>query len=87
MTTPALRPLSVGEILDAGIKVVIRHWKPFVACIAGLVFPAWILFILLIASLDSEAFEFEPETSTTTVDTPEAAFFVGLGHRDAGARS
>ena len=74
-----MRPLSVGEILDAGIKVVLRHWKPFVACIAGLVFPAWILFILLIASLDSEAFELEPETSTTTVDTPEAAFFVGLG--------
>jgi hypothetical protein len=74
-----MRPLSVGEILDAGIKVVLRHWKPFVTCIAGLVFPAWVLFILLIASLDSEAFVLDPESTSSTIDTPDTSFFIGFG--------
>ena len=72
-----MRPLSIGEILDAGIKVVLRHWKPFVTCIAGLVLPAWILFMFLLASIDPEAFEIDPETGTTTED-PDATLLVGF---------
>ena len=31
-----LRPLGIGEILDAGIKVVLRNWRTFLACTAAL---------------------------------------------------
>jgi hypothetical protein len=77
VASSTLRPLSIGEILDAGIKVVIRHWKPLMTCIVGLVGPVWIIYVLLLGSLDPEALELDPETSQTTEDV-DAAVVVGL---------
>jgi len=50
--TPTLRPLGVGEILDAGIKVYLRHWKPLMICVVGIVLPVEILTVLVLASID-----------------------------------
>jgi hypothetical protein len=40
---PLLRPLSVGEILDAGIKIYTRHWKVLFAITATIIVPLHIL--------------------------------------------
>lgn len=68
MATPSLRPLSVGEILDAGIKVCTRHWKALALCVLIPVLPLAILQVLILTSVDSEALELLPEGETATVD-------------------
>jgi hypothetical protein len=74
--------LSIGEILDAGIKVVVRHWKPLMGCIVGLTAPVWILYVLVIASVDSSLLEadsqFETSASSTGSDVDTTAI-VGFG--------
>jgi hypothetical protein len=74
--------LSVGEILDAGIKVVLRHWKPLMGCIVGLTAPVWILYVLVIASIDSSLLEadsqFDTSSSSTSTNVDTTAI-VGFG--------
>jgi hypothetical protein len=69
VATSSLRPLSIGEILDAGIKVVVRHWKPLMGCIVGLTAPVWILYVLVIASVDSEFLEADSQFSSSSSST------------------
>ncbi|HWK29402.1 MAG TPA: hypothetical protein VNS09_22755 [Solirubrobacter sp.] len=78
--TTSLRPLSIGEILDAGIKVVTRHWKPLMACIVGLTAPVWVLYILILASIDPDLLDANSGLdSTSTSSTPDdTAAFVGV---------
>jgi hypothetical protein len=63
--TPTLRPLAVGEVLDAGINVVLRHWKPLIACVAGIVLPLQILSVLVLSSVDTTAVDFTFSTSAS----------------------
>jgi hypothetical protein len=74
----SLRPLGVGEILDAGIKVVTRHWKPLTTAIVGLTVPVWVLFVLVLASIDDEQLELVPEDSGSSSDASTTAI-VALG--------
>ena len=53
--TPTLRPLGVGEVLDAGIKLYLRHWKPLMICVVGVVLPIEILSALVVSSIDPES--------------------------------
>jgi hypothetical protein len=78
--TPTLRPLAVGEVLDAGIKVYLRHWKPLAICVAGVVLPLEILSLLLASSVDpTPDFSFGTTTSDrATYDSAGAAFAVEL---------
>jgi hypothetical protein len=82
VATPSLRPLGIGEILDAAIKVVVRHWKPLMGCIVGLTAPVWILYVLVIASIDSSLLEadaqFSTDTSSSSTDVDTTAI-VGFG--------
>lgn len=55
MTTPTLRPLGVGEILDAGIKLYLRHWKPLMICVGGIVLPVQIVSTLVLALISPHA--------------------------------
>lgn len=79
MANPSLRPLSIGEILDAGIKVCTRHWKPLALCVVIPVLPLAILQVLLIASIDPEQLEFSPESTGFNANDVEATAWVGLG--------
>jgi hypothetical protein len=81
VATPSLRPLSVGEILDAGIKVCTRHWKALALCVVVPVLPLAILQVLLIASVDPEALELLPETEESSLSSDEigAEFWVTSG--------
>jgi len=71
-----LRPLGIGEILDAGIKVFIRHWKVLTICVVGLVGPMNVLQVLIRASIDPDAFESGSDTTSTDAG-PAIAGLVG----------
>jgi hypothetical protein len=75
--------LSIGEILDAGIKVVVRHWKPLMGCIVGLTAPVWVLYVLVIASVDSQLLEadaqFSTSSSTSSGTSVDTTALVGFG--------
>ena len=81
MATPApsLRPLSIGEILDAGIKVVLRNWKTLIGCTIVLMAPLSLFYVVAIASIDPEQLELIPETTTEPGELPEASEFIGYG--------
>jgi Membrane domain of glycerophosphoryl diester phosphodiesterase len=72
-TTPGLRPLGLGEILDVGIKLYLRHWRTLMACVVWVVLPVQIVSVLVTLSIAPEQLDF---TSTETVDPgDEDAFF------------
>ena len=76
--TGDLRPLGIGEILDAGIKLFVRHWKPLVLSVVGLILPVQILSALVTASVAPE--QFDLTSSETGVDEgEEAEFLIGQG--------
>ncbi len=79
--TPTLRPLGVGEILDVGIKLYVRHWKPLMICVVGIALPVQILTVLVLASIDPATLDSfgSFDTSTTSSNDPsgaEAAAFI-----------
>jgi hypothetical protein len=68
-TTPSLRPLGVGEILDAGIKIYLRHWRPFMLCVVGIVLPVEILSVLVVASIDPDVLRNAFSTSSSSTSS------------------
>jgi hypothetical protein len=79
----SLRPLGVGEILDAGIKVVTRHWKPLAGMIAILTGPFFAVYVLLLASIDSDLLGIRASFDTSSTSSTNADFgateIVGFG--------
>jgi len=73
-----LRPLGIGEILDAGIKLFLRHWRPLVLSVVGLILPVQILSALVTASVAPEQFDLT-STETGVEEGEEAEFLVGQG--------
>src|SRR5919112_1533632 len=73
-----LRPLGIGEILDAGIKLFTRHWRPLVLSVIGLVLPVQIISALVTASVAPEQFDFTT-TETGVSEDEEAEFLVSQG--------
>jgi hypothetical protein len=72
-TTPGLRPLGLGEILDVGIKLFLRHWKTLMGCVVWVVLPVQIVSVLITLSVAPE--QLDPTTSET-VDTNEVDTFL-----------
>src|SRR5919109_422682 len=72
--TGDLRPLGIGEILDAGIKLFTRHWQPLVLSVVGLILPVQILSALVTASVAPE--QFDITTSESGVEEGEEAEFL-----------
>ena len=52
-----LRPLGIGEMLDAAIKIFTRNWRTLVLCVVGLVLPVQILAVLVTASIAPESLD------------------------------
>lgn len=67
--TPQLRPLSVGEILDAGFRLFNARFVTLVLCVLVPVVPLQIVGTALQASVDPNAFDLD---STETVDSGTA---------------
>jgi hypothetical protein len=66
MSAPALRPLRVGEILDAGIKVYLANWRTLMGLTATIVVPFQILSAVVLLS-----------TVSNGGDVPRGAFAAG----------
>jgi hypothetical protein len=85
-----LRPLTVGEVLDAAFKLYGRHFKALVTCVLVVAVPVIVLVYLGIASSvdgaftdtgpTSDSFSFD-DSSTTTDD--DGAIAAGLGYLGA----
>ena len=71
-----LRPLRIGEILDAGIKLFTRHWRTLVLSVIVLILPVQILSALIIASIAPEQFDWTT-TQTGVSEGEEAEFWTG----------
>lgn len=72
--TPELRPLSLGEILDAGFKVYRSHFKTLCLCVLVVVVPVTILGTLIQASTSENAFN----PSAQTASSADGAAIAGL---------
>lgn len=77
MNVPALRPLRVGEILDAGIKVYLSNARTLMGLTAVVVVPFQILYAIVLLSVVSSASEV-PHGFTS---------FIGARHTDTAATS
>lgn len=74
--TPQLRPLSVGEILDAGFRLLRYRFGTLMLCVLVPVVPLTIVATILQASTDENAFDLN---STTTSDSGSAVVGALLG--------
>jgi hypothetical protein len=61
-----LRPLGFGEILDVALKIVARHWRVLVACVAVVILPVQIASTALEYSIDPSRFDLNADATTTT---------------------
>jgi hypothetical protein len=76
--TPTLRPLGVGEILDAGVKLYLRHWKPLMICVVGIVLPLEILSALVVSSIDPDSLRFSFDTSSSSGNRPSGNEYAAI---------
>jgi Membrane domain of glycerophosphoryl diester phosphodiesterase len=67
--TPQLRPLSVGEMLDAGFRLFRARFTTLILCVLVPVVPLTIIATAVQASVDPNAFDLD---STETVDSGTA---------------
>jgi hypothetical protein len=64
--SPQLRPLSVGEVLDASFKIVRQSFGTLAGCVLVVALPLNIINTLITASASDDAFDFESSTTTGT---------------------
>ncbi len=69
---PQLRPLSVGEILDASFKVVRSSFGTLAGCVLVVALPLNIVNTLITASTSENAFNLDSATTTGDVSTGTA---------------
>jgi Membrane domain of glycerophosphoryl diester phosphodiesterase len=81
--TPQLRPLSVGEMLDAGFRLFRHRFMTLVACVLVPVVPLTILGTIILASTDPDAFDVN--ATSTDSGAALAGFLISLFLQSAGA--
>ena len=81
--TPQLRPLSVGEMLDAGFRLFRHRFGTLVACVVVPIVPLTILGTIVTASTDPNAYDVNAPASET--GTAFAGFAISLVLQSAGA--
>ena len=64
--SPQLKPLSVGEVLDASFKIVRQSFGTLAGCVLVVAVPLNILNTLITASASDDAFDFDSNTTTGT---------------------
>lgn len=81
--TPQLRPLSVGEILDAGFRLFRHRFGNLVACVLVPIVPLTILGTIITASTDENAFDVNAPASESA--TAVAGAVTGVVVQSIGA--
>jgi hypothetical protein len=67
--TPQLRPLSIGEMLDAGFKLFRHRFGTLMVCVLVPVVPLSILSTIIVGSVDDAAFDVNaPASDSSSVD-------------------
>jgi hypothetical protein len=66
--TPQLRPLSIGEVLDAGFRLLRARFGTLVTCVLVPVVPLSIVATILQASTNEDAFDVNATADTTSSD-------------------
>jgi Membrane domain of glycerophosphoryl diester phosphodiesterase len=74
--TPQLRPLSVGEVLDAGFRLFRARFGTLMLCVLVPILPFTILAAILQASVDENAFDLNAPASTADSGTALAGTLV-----------
>jgi hypothetical protein len=69
---PQLRPLSVGEVLDASFKVVRQSFATLAVCVLVVAFPLNIVNTLIMASTSDNAFNLDTATNDVSTGTEAA---------------
>jgi hypothetical protein len=64
--TPQLRPLSIGEVLDAGFRLLRARFGTLVMCVLVPMVPLSIIATILTASTDESAFDVNATTTTSS---------------------
>jgi hypothetical protein len=64
--TPQLRPLSIGEVLDAGFRLLRARFGTLLVCVLVPMVPLSIIATILQASTNDAAFDVNATTTTTT---------------------
>jgi hypothetical protein len=64
--TPQLRPLSIGEVLDAGFRLLRARFGTLVACVLVPMVPLSIIATILEASTNEAAFDVNASTTTSS---------------------
>ncbi|MBE2320163.1 hypothetical protein DVA67_029625 [Solirubrobacter sp. CPCC 204708] len=72
MASVQLRPLSIGEILDAALKVCMRHWKVLTLSVVPAILPLMIVSVLFSASFDIETDLAQFERTGDPADIPSS---------------
>ncbi len=65
--TPQLRPLSVGEMLDAGFRLFRARFGTLMVCVLVPILPFTLLGTILQASIDDTAFDVNGSSATARV--------------------
>jgi hypothetical protein len=74
--TPQLRPLSIGEVLDAGFRLLRARFGTLVVCVLVPMVPLSILGTIVEASTNEAAFDVNATTTTSDSGGAAAGFFV-----------
>lgn len=74
-----LRPLGVGEMLDAGIKIYRARWRPLITVVLAATIPIFLLQGLVQLSVGSPdaLTKTDPKTNLITVDTKGLGIYFG----------
>jgi hypothetical protein len=81
--TPQLRPLSVGEMLDAGIRLFRHRFGTLVACVLVVVVPLTIIGTIITASTDDTAYDVNAPASESSAAV--AGYLVSVALQSLGA--
>jgi hypothetical protein len=66
---PALRPLSLGEVLDVSIKICLRHWRTLLKAVLIIVVPVQVVSTALTADYTATSFDFSANVDKTPEQT------------------
>jgi hypothetical protein len=83
--TPQLRPLSIGETLDAGFRLLRARFGTLLVCVLVPMVPLSIISTIIVASTDDQAFDVNSTTTTSDDGAAIAGTLIGALIQGAAA--
>ena len=83
--TPQLRPLSIGETLDAGFRLLRARFGTLLICVLVPMVPLSIISTIIVASTDDQAFDVNATTTTSDDGAAIAGTLIGALIQGAAA--